>query len=200
MKNLLYILLFIFISLSSCKAQLVVNLNTFNQVEDDGKYFKDLDHNFDPFIGTWEYQTGNTIFRVHLWKNEMEECENGNAPSYYIDTIKGHYEIVQIDQFGQETIIKTSNKNVKNTSTPYPPIIRISSTDGQYAGGTILNNTVPNSSRFSAFGIEGSITLTIIPNTSPLQATWAGEVRNSLQLDDYPTDFSFPNNIVLTKQ
>lgn len=200
MRNLLIILVFTLISISSCKAQQVANLNTFNQEVNGGKYFKDVNHKFDPFLGIWEYQTGNTIFRVHLWKNEMVLHESNIGPDYYKDKIKGHYEIVQVDQFGQETIVKTSDKNVKNTSTPYPPIIRISSTDGLYAGGTILDNTVPNSSRFSAFGIEGSITLTIIPNTSPLQATWAGEIRNSLQLDDYPNDFSFPNNVTLTKQ
>ncbi|MFD2552031.1 DUF6705 family protein [Bizionia sediminis] len=200
MKHILIILLAT-ISVLSCKAQHIVNLNTFNQTDEpnEGKYYKDLDNNFTPFLGTWEYQYGNQIFRVTLWKEEMVEHENGIKPSYFKDRIKGHYEIVEVGAFEQETIIKTSNKNIKNTNTTYFPVIAGGTIDGINLGGSILDNTVPDSSRFSAFGVEGGFTMQIISGSSPVQAFWSGEINNSLQLPDYPTEFSFPNNITLTK-
>ncbi|MFD2824458.1 DUF6705 family protein [Lacinutrix iliipiscaria] len=198
MKNLIY-LIALLIGITSCRAQEVVNLNTLNQGNNENKYFKDLDNNFTPFIGIWQYQNGNQIFRITLWKVEMVESKNGIKPSYFKDRINGHYEIIEVNTFGEETVIKTSNKNIKNSTTPYLPVITGGSIDGTNLGGSILDNTVDDSSRFSAFGIEGGFTFQIIPSTTPLQANWSCDIRNSLQLSDYPTVFSFPNNITLTK-
>ena len=83
MKTIFYILLII--PFVASKAQVINKLNT--------------NHNL-PFVGTWEYQDGNDIFRINIW-------EDG-------EDLKGDYWFIEVNN-GIETIICESNYNIPGT-------------------------------------------------------------------------------------
>lgn len=194
MKNKVLLFITLVINFTFCHAQLEVNYDGFNNGPNEGKYFKDIDNNFTPFLGTWEYQNANQIFRITLWKENMVEYENGNLPSFYRDKIKGHFEMVEIGQQGQqfETIIYTSDKPIGTSGQYYPPVINAGSIDGISAGGTILDNSNINPSNY--FGVRCQFSLDIISN-NPTQAVL--KVKSlSMSGDTY----NIPSNITMTKQ
>ena len=176
MKNKVLLFITLVINFTFCHAQLEVNYDDFNNGPNEGKYFKDIDNNFTPFLGTWEYQNANQIFRITLWKENMVEYENGNLPSFYRDKIKGHFEMVEIGQQGQqfETIIYTSDKPIGTSGQYYPPVINAGSIDG--------------------ISVRCQFSLDIISN-NPTQAVL--KVKSlSMSGDTY----NIPSNITMTKQ
>ena len=194
----IYIKLLILISFCtfSCKGQqLTVDYSNFNQGENGGKYFKDINNNFDPFLGTWQWQDNNQIFRITLWKEQEIESYNGiNNPVYYMDKIQGHFEMVEVGQQGQqfETVIYTSDKPIGTSSQYYPPVINGSSYDGISAGGLLIDSSNINPSNY--FGVRCQFTLDII-SSNPTQAVF--KVKSlSMSGDTY----NIPSNITMTKQ
>lgn len=184
---------------NSCIAQTIVNLNAFNQGDNSGKYFKDIDNNFNPFLGIWEWQNGNQIFRVELWKVEMKENKNGNEPSFYLDKIQGHFEMVESGVQGQqlETNIYTSNKNVGDKDYYWPPVINLSSTNGTSCGGIIIDNIAVNNEYW--YGLKGKLIIKLIDGTNPLKANWKVTLLEGIYGINQPTEFIIPTDIVLTK-
>lgn len=197
MKHNLYILLFL-ITFFSCKAQEIVNINTFNQGNNEGKYFKDLNNVFSNFLGTWEHQNGNIIFRVTLTKITKEEYKNGNRPSFYWDKIKGHFEKVEIDANGRETIIYTSQKKMGQTVTDWPHSIYGGTSDGVGLSAQIYDNSINPVGDY--FHITGKLKCEIIPNINPKQMTWKVTLPQGMYGTDQPTTFNIPTDITLTKQ
>ena len=136
------------------------------------------------------YSSDRTIEKV----KEYNENENGNRPSFFWDEIKGHFEMVEIGQQGQqfETIIYTSDKPIGTSGQYYPPVINAGSIDGISAGGTILDNSNINPSNY--FGVRCQFSLDIISN-NPTQAVL--KVKSlSMSGDTY----NIPSNITMTKQ
>ncbi|MFQ3296221.1 MAG: hypothetical protein ACI9WV_000462 [Patiriisocius sp.] len=197
MKNKLYILLFL-ITVFSCKAQEIVNINTFNQGNNEGKYFNDINNVFANFLGTWEYQTGNTIFRITLIKLTKHKVENGKRTPYYIDKIEGHYKKAEIDTNGNETIIYTSQKKMGQTNTDWPFVIYGTAYDIIQFNGQIYDNSITPSNGFAA--IRGILKCEIIPNTNPKQMTWKVTLPQGMYGSNQPTTFNIPTDIILTKK
>ena len=199
MKNIGLILLTTLALMLSCKAQEIVNLNTFNDGNNEGKYFKDLNNNFTPYLGVWEWQNGNQTFRVTLWKVEMEEHENGNRPSYYIDIIQGHYNMVQQGQPGSpiEETVYTSQKKIGNTITDWFPVIRVYAYDNNQCGGTVYDNSAEGYPNYP-MGIRGGLKLNLIQGI-PLQMEWKVTLPEGMYGNDQPTEFNIPTDIILTK-
>ena len=197
MKNKLYILLFL-ISVFSCKAQEIVNINTFNQGNNEGKYFNDINNVFANFLGTWEYQTGNTIFRITLTKITKEEHKNGNRPSFYMDAIEGHYKKVEVDNNGNETTIYTSQKKMGTSNTDWPHSIYGDTNNGVKLNALIYDNSITPSNGFVA--IRGKLKCEIIPNTNPKQMTWKVTLPQGMYGSNQPTTFNIPTDIILTKK
>lgn len=79
------ILLFI----NNCFGQNIVELSqdTYYKAP-SGTYLKDINHTFDPYIGTWKYQNGNQILIIKLEKVEMYYYSEYGT---YEDFIKGNY-------------------------------------------------------------------------------------------------------------
>ncbi|TYB69017.1 hypothetical protein ES677_14485 [Bizionia gelidisalsuginis] len=201
MKNILTTLIIIIITITSCKAQQIVDASTFNDGNNEAKYFKDLNNNFAPFLGTWEWQNGNQIFRVTLWKEEQVENENGNRPSFYWDQIKGHYEMVQLGQSGQqlETVIYTSQKKIGQSTSDWFPVISGRGVDGMNFDGTVYDNSVVYNPKYIT-GVRGILKLDIIPSTIPSQMEWKVTLPQGMYGTDQPTEFNIPTDIILTKQ
>ncbi|HNU59092.1 MAG TPA: hypothetical protein PKI08_03960 [Aquaticitalea sp.] len=183
----------------SCKAQEIVDLNTWNEGNNEGKYFKDLNNNFTPYLGVWEWQNGNQTFRVTLWKVEMEEYENGNRPSYYVDNIQGHYEMVQQGQPGGsiEETVYTSQKKIGNSITDWFPVIGVYAYDNNQCGGIVYDNSVEGYPNYP-MGIRGGLKLNLIQGT-PLQMEWKVTLPEGMYGNDQPTEFNIPTDIILTK-
>lgn len=170
------------LSLLSCKAQqfVEVNLNTIDFNEDlSGKYYKDIDGNFNPFIGIWENTTGSTTFRVDLYKEAITTSE------YSTDNIQGKYYLIENAGTLNETITCTGENMVKEGY-----VIVASSTDGVTMGGAIYDTCIPDELN-STFGVlKMDITGT---NTAHWTIT-----RKGMKLEGM--DYVIPTDIILTKQ
>ncbi|TQD40666.1 DUF6705 family protein [Haloflavibacter putidus] len=199
MKNIITTIIVLFSILTSCKAQEIVDVSTFNDGDNAGKYFKDLNNNFLPFIGIWEWQNENKIFRITLWKEEQVENENGNRTSFYWDKIKGHFELVELDNLSQESTIYTSQKKIGQSTSDWFPVISGESHNGINFEGYIYDNSVPYDPNYIT-GVRGNLKLTIIPNTSPKKMEWNVTLPQGMYGTDQPTEFNIPTDIILTKQ
>ncbi len=141
------------------------------------------------FLGTWEHQEGNQVFRVTLWE------DNNN--------ILGHYKMINVEN-GMETIIYSSNKNehIGNNEAKLPFVI-YGSANNQLLIALFYDNTV-NANQYH-FQKKGSLTIEILTNPGGLNPTitahWKVE-RKSYQsglADNEAPEFSVPTDIVLTK-
>ena len=145
------------------------------------------EENYTPFIGTWEWQNGNEVFRVTLFENS------------YLGLV-GHYEMVQQNN-GLETIVFTSKKVVSSNEV-WPPFV-ISGRVGINAfAGTIRDNTV-DASLYNSEKI-GQVVIEILNNSGGLNPTitarWKVERKKyqGLIINEAP-EFSVPTDIILTK-
>ncbi|MGY0393547.1 DUF6705 family protein [Bizionia sp. KMM 8389] len=183
MKNIILIPM-IFIASISCKAQ-TVNLSTYTPSANDksGKYYKDIDGNFDPFLGVWKNTTGSTTFKVELFK---EVIPQGDSPfDYSYDTIQGKYYLIENEGSIDENIICIGENMVK---VGY--VIIAKSNDGVSMNGVIYDTCIPDNLN-STFGeLKMDITAT---NTAHWTIT-----RKGMKL--VGMDYVIPTDIILTKQ
>lgn len=135
-----------------------------------------------PYVGTWEYQDGNEIFRVFLWMAEDNQH------------ILGHYEKV-ISNNGIETFVFCSDKEkYEGLNQAWLPYSIYCTIDNQVLGGIIVDNTV-NSSMYH-FRKNGKIRITL--NSDFTNAVWIVQEQNGTKINEAP-EFSVPTDIVLTK-
>jgi hypothetical protein len=146
------------------------------------------DEDYTPFIGTWEWQNGNEVFRVNLF----EETDLG---------LVGHYEMVQQNN-GFETVVFTSKRFVDGNEV-WPPYVISGRTGISAFAGTIRDNTV-NAQLYDSEK-RGKLVIVILTDSGGLNptitASWKVE-RKSYQsglTDDEAPDFSVPTDIILTK-
>ncbi|TYB78915.1 DUF6705 family protein [Bizionia myxarmorum] len=115
MKTPIYIAILSFFSvLIECKAQTpVVSLYEGNLVPRlENAYYKDVDNDFNRFIGTWRYTNGNEIFKIVLNKMQMSELTRVSGISYFTDYLYGEFQY--IDNNGNELI--NTLPEISNTS------------------------------------------------------------------------------------
>ena len=181
MKKLITVIV-ITLSFLSCKAQqfVEVNLSTIDYNDDlTGKYYKDIDGNFNPFIGVWENTTGSTTFRIELFKEAITTSD------YSTDTIQGKYYLIENAGTLNETIMCTGENMVKEGY-----VIVAKSLDGLTMSGAIYDTCVPDELN-STFGIlKMDITGT---NTAHWTIT-----RKGMKL--VGMEYVIPIDIILTKQ
>lgn len=161
MKNIYFILTIILLSINMLEAQ-------------------------NNFIGTWEHQDENKIFRVVLWSSEDGEYLNG------------HYEKVNINN-GIETYIFCSNKEkFVGNNTGWLPTVFWLQGDNQMIGGAFTDNTV-NQNLYDQQKL-GSVKIELISNSGsgPITAQWTVRRGQGPYINEAP-EFSVPTDIVLTK-
>lgn len=190
MKNIVKILtLLLFIS---CKAQTIVNVNTYNQGDNSNKYFKDVNNNYQNFIGTWENTYGNLTFRLEIWKNSNVEMPNESNSR--IDLLNAKFSIIEF--------INTPSEIVLHNSVKYFP-------QNGYTSNNVMIAFALNNYAFSGFftdtcanGGDGvldasfSFEILNIGNT-PLQAQWKLKSVGQLSSEEF---FTVPTNCILIKQ
>lgn len=189
MKNIIKILaLFLIIS---CKAQTIVNLNTYNIGDNSNKYFKDLDNNFANFVGTWENTSGNTTFRVVLWKVTMRALTN--ETNSFIDEIYGRFLIIQNAGLPNEVIIHNSVKYFpQNNRTSTWSLVGSPYNATLY--GAYIEDTCANGGNGA---LDGNVRMKITNlGSTPLNAHWQVKSSRELFSGEY---FSVPTDCILTK-
>lgn len=113
---LTFVLLFISIRSTAQNPILDINNETYYEAT-PGTYFKDLNHTFDPFLGTWKYQNGNEILIIKFEKVEMYYSTEF---SVYEDYIKGNYSYST--DGGSTYIVNTILQNAGNNNPNNNPL------------------------------------------------------------------------------
>ena len=186
MKNYIKIIL-VSLLFINCKAQTIVNINTYNLGDNSNKYFRDIDNNFQNFVGTWENTTGNTTFRVVLWKVEM-------APftadiNCFKDDILGKFMIIENANMPNEDIIHNSVKYYPQNNLTSESVIYVDTGDGIVCRGLIEDNS-------GNMIFRGGLKITITnPGITPSVAHW--EINTRVLL--LGQSFTVPIDIMLTK-
>ncbi|UFH33898.1 hypothetical protein LNP04_09435 [Chryseobacterium sp. C-71] len=113
MKNIL--ILIIFISALSCKAQSTI-IDIVNECNDNNHnytngsvYLKDISNVYQPFIGTWKWTEGNREMTLVLIKQTKHNYNDTGNDNYYEDRLVGYY----IYKENGVTLIDTSNDNLQ---------------------------------------------------------------------------------------
>ena len=195
-----YIKLTICLILSlNINAQEIVNLNLWNQLPDDtGKYYADLDNNFDYFIGTWEYQNGNQTFQIILSKVTQEPYYDEVSPKFYADGIEGHFKMILNKDLPNESILYRSDKKIGNTNDDWPNVIRGKAFDSTSLYGEIHDNSGVFDNEYP-MGVRGIMIMTISAGSSPPTASWVITLPQGMYGFTQPKTFIIPTNIILTK-
>ncbi|EPR74061.1 hypothetical protein ADIWIN_0870 [Winogradskyella psychrotolerans RS-3] len=145
------------------------------------------DPNNAPFVGTWEHQNGNDIFRVTIW-------EDGND-------LKGDYWFIQTNN-GVETIICASNYIIPNSNTNYRHVIFGGSKDGIIMGALLDDNSINcQNGAAERERMSGNASLTIQSGClgCPITAEWKVERLRGIRIQGDPTEFSVPTDVIMTK-
>lgn len=141
----------------------------------------------DPFLGTWEWQQGNQVFRVEL----IDDGNNG---------IDGHYTMLSLNAQGQETIIYKSNKDLGH-GFMYGPVIYGGSNGTDRLSAGIIDNITPNPNNFPI--LEGSLTMKIISTANCIgcqtTATWKIKEKKEWRNEGDNRTISIPIDITLVK-
>lgn len=93
MKNIF--ILFTILIIYNCKAQQIVplfNSGEFLYSNNSGKYYKDVDNDFDKFVGTWKWTENNSSFTIILKKITNMYDEEAN---FYEDFLMGEYQYIE---------------------------------------------------------------------------------------------------------
>lgn len=136
------------------------------------------------FAGTWEFEDGNQIFRVNIWRAH--------------DAYSGHFEIVEINN-GFETILYTSDKPIiEGSSTHWYPVISGGGTDTKFTGRILDISILYDPEEYSIW--EAQLEMKIINdncNDCPIRASW--DVHYYDLIPDNVAPFTIPTDAIMTK-
>jgi hypothetical protein len=105
MKKII-ILLLLSVSYYSCKAQILPRFNNLDFGKTNNAYYKDINNELNPFVGTWMYSTPNDTLKVVFIKKEYFDKE-----TYYADYLVGEFQYVKD---GVEKANTLSNLNINH--------------------------------------------------------------------------------------
>lgn len=171
-----------------------VNMNTRDNSQDlSGKYFKDIDGNFDPFIGVWQGTHQNTTMIIDISKAVLGPSPGNN---YAEDVLVADIQLIEGMGTPMEMVICNTATAYSHFDKLVRSITHATTSDGITMSGNLEDNCHPGNS-------AGGIVVMNIqnPQASPLTATWEIE-RKGIVAKTYPgePDFVIPTSIVLTKQ
>ena len=110
MKQII-ITLIIFLTVLSCKAQTIIPIySNQERVRDANHYLKDVDNDFNKFIGVWKYTNGNTSFTLVLDKEIKYQLRPN---SMYKDMLVGEYQYIENGVEKANTLLDMTNPNIK---------------------------------------------------------------------------------------
>ena len=118
MKHILFTIT-LFIGLLSCKAQSpIIAIEDRTPPYNEGVYYKDINGVFDPFIGTWIWQDGNSSITIEIVKIEMEHRE-GHKINEYRDNLYGQIKYIEngVEIFNTLNSVEYALINMRGTPT-----------------------------------------------------------------------------------
>lgn len=175
----------------NCKAQTIVNINTYPELDDSNKYYKDINNHFPNFVGTWENTTGNITFRLILWK--VPQDSNLPSENSFIDRIYGKYLILQNAGLSTELILYNSVKFYPQSGATSNFVLMGRTSDGISCGG-YFEDTNANSGT-SVLNADYSLIIQNLGST-PLQARWRIKPVRVMTATD---SFTVPTDCIMTK-
>ena len=110
MKQISIFILPATLTLLSCKAQNpIIPLYLGGEyAETQNAYYKDVDNDFNRFVGTWLYTNGDEVFEIVLDKRELDFYNKPiDIPPHYTDYLYGEFRYV--DENGTELVNTLSN-------------------------------------------------------------------------------------------
>ncbi|MBT8243925.1 MAG: hypothetical protein HKP48_07920 [Winogradskyella sp.] len=183
MKQILTLIIILFAL--SCKAQSpVISTVEYDQNDDleltDGAYLKDVENKFNPFIGSWVWEDGNSRLEIVFEKIEM--VFDGD---YYEDMLVGRYKF--IDNTGEE---KHNSLNLNITNQNFWGKSYYLIRGGGYYTDTTFEFQISDLHK----NVHCYMFFELI---SPTEATWKVQREDGR---DQPGGFTFPTELTLTKQ
>ncbi|WP_179317951.1 DUF6705 family protein [Winogradskyella undariae] len=139
-----------------------------------------------PFVGTWQHQNGNEVFKINIWLNTDS------------NDIEGHFKKVIVDSDGNEISVIYTSEGFYDTeqTVPYYSVFSASYTQNSNTiVGPIMDRTIPNDK------LEGTFSLTLqnnCINCPPNTAIWKVKKDQGLRPLGEP-DFNVPTDLILTK-
>ena len=187
------LLIFTILIFNIVNAQQIVDVSEYvNQINEvPNKYYKDLNNIFSNYIGTWENTTGNSTFRVTLWKVEKVKYPIGK--NVYMDEIHGKFMMIQDAGQPNETILYRSDKEFLNTGSYWTDIIQDMPTTTNGIGGGIFDNcmAIEGDYRLRSFSFRMDYT------TTPVSAHWKVKYLPETHPSEPP--ILIPTDLILIK-
>ena len=179
------LLLLAMITILSCKSQNpIISTVEYNLNDDieltDGCYLKDVENKYNPFIGTWVWEEGNTRLEIVFEKIEM--VFDGD---YYEDMLVGKYKFINVS--GEE---KHNSLNLNITSENFWSYSYYTIIGGGYYTDTTFVFQIADLHKNAHCKLFFEL-------ISPTQATWKVQ-RNDGR--DQPGGFTFPTELIVIKQ
>ena len=205
MKNILKIAISLFAfqisaqTIKPAEQYYTEDYNTLNNI-----YFKDINHIYDKFLGTWEYNSGPYYLKVIITKITKEE-QGVSSSGRRLRKRKQFFDLIKCD-----FIYKYSGALVYNVIPPYQVV------NGRVVASSISGNVINNPTQVQLFYDEPSTTscirnrdgvlkLTYISNTVP-QIQWERTDKITQNPESYcpngqfdTSEYKIPANLVLTK-
>jgi hypothetical protein len=124
----IFITYIIFLLVLNCKAQNIVPIfnDTGVDLPENNAYLKDVDNDYNPYVGTWKWENGNNSLTIIF--NKLEQYTSGDGD--YSDLLVGEYQYIEngvelvntfplIDPFGITNIINPVDAMRNNNIVSY---------------------------------------------------------------------------------
>lgn len=152
-----------------------------------GTYLKDINHTFEPFLGTWKCQNGNEILIVKLEKVEMYYYSEFGT---YDDFIKGNYSYST--DGGQTYIVNTIQQNIVNNN-PFTNSMYSSMPRSNTVIYFKLKDIVYNKNVYAKFTFQNN-------NFNQIHLRLENKGGGYIFISPPNPAFCIPNNVILIKQ
>ncbi len=189
MKNI-FLILIVSLSFTFCKAQVpssapIISIGNMNEsntsLANTGTYYKDVENKYDQWVGTWQYQNGNTTFKIVIQKILGKFIPKGkyNSPiNCYMDILVGGY------YYEENGIIKTNQ--LIYSDLLFPPLFCYVS-KGINSNLLISYREIEKAPNLHGWFVD----FALLPG-STTQATWTFDSSRK-------RNYSVPDNVILTK-
>ena len=190
MKNIY--LIFCLSIVAFCKAQVpanapIISLGNMNDsnttLANTGTYYKDVDNKFDQWVGTWQYQNGNTIFKIVIQK--IEGVYFPANLSYFPLPINCYMDVLVGGYYYEENGIIITNQLI--IDNPTRPPLRCSDAHHTPLNLSIYYREIEKSPNLTGWFVN----FELLPG-STTQATWEFDRTRK-------RNYTVPDNVILTK-
>jgi len=171
MKNTIIISFILLVALSSKAQSPVISLTEYytnNFPYSENIYIKDIEGLFNPFIGTWKWQDGNTSLTVLFFKTEMV-YQNDSKVKRYRDKLYGKIRYVKNGREVFNTLINGGNTLENRSGMPKNNVMYFSFKDPVKAGkyGEVYITLLDNNTKIKFYLVNNEGPKSTFPGEPP---------------------------------